>query len=192
MPKKTHIRLASCVHESSPKWSIVAMILDGSIQSMRTSESPSFPRIVSAPPAAPLPSLDQTNSSPPQEEWDKTGGPWSGSDEQEVPSTEENPDDSEVSVFERRHLRGSEVCVFERKHLHGFMGIFITASLTQTRRLSDHWALGPMDDYPLVRNCMPCDLFMLFYSRFFQTPPPTALELPKHHPDYNDPKNHIR
>lgn len=137
------------------------------------------------------PSFCQTNSAPPQEEWHRSKKPRSGSEEG-APSTEENPDDSGISVFKREHLRGSEVCVFERNHLYGFMGIFITAGLTRKRLLSDHWALGPMHNYPLVRKCMPHDLFMLFYSRFFQTPPPTALELPEHHPDFDDPKNHIR
>lgn len=61
---------------------------------------------------------------------------------------------------------GTVVYGFERMHLYGVIGILITADLTQKRRLADHWGTTAHDDYPLVRLCMPHDLFMLFYARF--------------------------
>ena len=58
------------------------------------------------------------------------------------------------------------------------------------RRLSDHWGTGAHDNYPLVRACMPRDLFVLFYSRFFHMAP-TIGKLNKDDPDH-DTKHNIR
>lgn len=85
---------------------------------------------------------------------------------------------------------GSVVYGFKRMHLFGMIGILITAGLTQKRRLGDHWGIGFHDDYIHVRSCMPRDLFMLFYSRFFHMAP-TTTPLSKDDPDY-DSKHHCR
>ena len=94
------------------------------------------------------------------------------------------------SVPSKTKPDGSIVYGFERMHLYGMIGILITAGLTQKSRLSEHWGTGPHDDYPLVRSCMPRDLFMLFYSRFFHMAP-TITPLHKDDPDY-DSKHHCR
>lgn len=62
---------------------------------------------------------------------------------------------------------GEKVRGFGRKHLYGALGILITAGITQKRQITDHWGTGPFDDFPMVRNCMPRDVFLLFYSRLF-------------------------
>ena len=70
------------------------------------------------------------------------------------------------------------------------IGILITAGLTQKRRLGDHWGTGFHDDYILVRSCIPRDLSMLFYSRFFHMAP-TTTPLSNDDPNY-DSKHHCR
>ncbi|CAB1098217.1 unnamed protein product [Ectocarpus sp. CCAP 1310/34] len=85
---------------------------------------------------------------------------------------------------------GSKVYGFHRKHLYGVMGILISAGITQKRRLTDHWGVGDHANYPLVRKCMPRDLFTLFYCRFFHMAP-VIEALSKTHPEY-DSKHHIR
>ncbi|CAB1117574.1 unnamed protein product [Ectocarpus sp. CCAP 1310/34] len=69
---------------------------------------------------------------------------------------------------------GSREYAFERKHLYGVMGILITTGLTKKPRIIDHWGVEAHDNYPLFRACMPRDLFILFYGRFFHLAPPTA------------------
>ncbi|CAB1097497.1 unnamed protein product [Ectocarpus sp. CCAP 1310/34] len=69
---------------------------------------------------------------------------------------------------------GSREYAFEHKHLYGVMGILITAGITQNRRITDHWGMELHDNYPLVRACMPRDLFVLFYGRFFHLAPATT------------------
>ncbi|CAB1105275.1 unnamed protein product [Ectocarpus sp. CCAP 1310/34] len=85
---------------------------------------------------------------------------------------------------------GSREYAFERKHLYGVMGILITAGLTRKPRIIDHWGVGAHDNYPLARACMPRDLFIMFYDRFFHLAPPTG-KLKKDDPQY-DSKHHIR
>lgn len=45
------------------------------------------------------------------------------------------------------------------------MGILITAGITKKRQITDHGGTGPFDECPMVRKCMPRDVFLLFYSR---------------------------
>ncbi|CAB1112026.1 unnamed protein product [Ectocarpus sp. CCAP 1310/34] len=85
---------------------------------------------------------------------------------------------------------GSREYAFERKHLYGVMGILITTRLTKKPRIIDYWGVEAHDNYPLVRACMPRDLFILFYGRFFHLAPPTG-KLNKDDPQY-DSKHHIR
>lgn len=117
---------------------------------------------------------EETNPSPLQQPRHRKKKPRTGL--AEVPS-EDRPD-------------GSKVYGFDRKHLYGVMGILVTAGITQKRRLTDHWGTGDHDNYPLVRKCMPRDLFTLFYCRFFHMAP-VIEALPKTHPEY-DSKHHIR
>ena len=70
------------------------------------------------------------------------------------------------------------------------MGILITAGITQKRRITDHWGVEAHHNYPLVRACMPRDLFVLFYGRFFHLAPATG-KLNKDDPKY-DCKHHIK
>ena len=86
------------------------------------------------------------------------------------------------SVPSKEKPDGTKVYGFERMHLFGMIGILITAGLTQKRRLADHWGTEVHDDYILVWSCMPPDLFMLFYSRFFHMAP-TTTPLSKDDPD---------
>lgn len=85
--------------------------------------------------------------------------------------------------------------VFEERHIHGMIGISITMGLTRKVRMRKHWSRSPHDDYPLVRQCMPRDLFELLYCRFLHCSDPNAPErlLPdgEENPDY-DSKWHIR
>ena len=94
------------------------------------------------------------------------------------------------SVPSKEKPDGTKVYGFERMHLFGMIGILITAGLTQKRRLADHWGTGLHDDHILVRSCIPRDLFMLLYSRFFHMAP-TMTPLSKDDPDY-DSKHHCR
>lgn len=88
------------------------------------------------------------------------------------------------------NANGSRVRGFERKHLHGVLDILIAAGLVQRRRITDHWGTGEFDDSPVIRACMPRDLFLLFYSRFFHLAP-TIGHVSKDNPEY-DSKHHIR
>ena len=74
-------------------------------------------------------------------------------------------------------------------HVYGVMGILITMGITQKRRMTDHWGVSLHDNYPLVRSCMPRDLFLLFYSRFLHMA--SAAPVGQDHPNY-DSKHHIR
>ena len=78
---------------------------------------------------------------------------------------------------------------FERKHLHSVLGILIAAALVQRRRITDHWGTVEFD-IPVIRACMPRDLFFLFYSRFLHLAPAIG-HVNKDNPDY-DSKHHIR
>ncbi|CAN0423419.1 unnamed protein product, partial [Pylaiella littoralis] len=82
------------------------------------------------------------------------------------------------------------VADFQRHHLYGVIGILVTGGLTQKRRFTNHWGVSPDHDYSRVRECMPRDLFLLFYSRFFHIAPPTG-KVDKKDPNY-DSKHHIR
>ena len=84
---------------------------------------------------------------------------------------------------------GTEVDGFDRTHVYGVLGILITMGITQKRRMTDHWGTSQHDNYPLIRTCMPRDLFLLFYSRFFHMA--SAAPVDKGHEDY-DSKHHIR
>lgn len=85
---------------------------------------------------------------------------------------------------------------FERKHIYGMLGITITMGLTKKTRMRKHWSRSLHDDYPLVRACMPRDLFELLYCRFIHcsdgnAPPRLLDEDNTPNPDF-DSKWHIR
>lgn len=78
-----------------------------------------------------------------------------------------------------------EVRSFERKHLHGVLGVCITAGITRKVCLAMHWGLGPSDDYPLIRACMPHDFFMLLHERSsFLQRDPAAVKVDRDHPAF--------
>eukprot|EP00752_Nemacystus_decipiens_P016861 g15093.t1 len=100
------------------------------------------------------------------------------------------------------HVTLGERCVereiygmFEEHHIHGMIGIAITMGLTRKVRMRKHWSRSDHDNYPLVRDCMPRDLFELLYCRFLHCSDPNAPErlLPdgEENPAY-DSKWHIR
>ncbi|CAB1114376.1 unnamed protein product [Ectocarpus sp. CCAP 1310/34] len=116
-----------------------------------------------------------------------------------VPTRPTLPRFSSPGIERRRPGRGCRTCLrrtvltdpkSHRKHLNGVMGILISAGITQKRRLTDHLGVGDHDNYPLVRKCMPRDLFTLFYCRYFHMAP-VIEALSKKHPEY-DSKHHIR
>lgn len=77
---------------------------------------------------------------------------------------------------------GTTATRFEMEHVYGALGIIIAMNLTRARRLTDHWELSAHDSYPLVRRCMPSDLFLLFHSRFFRLV--FAAPINEQHPEY--------
>lgn len=85
---------------------------------------------------------------------------------------------------------GKLVAAFTRQHLYGVMGIVMTSGLTQLRRQTDQWGTSPDLDFVWVRQCMPRDFFLLFYSRFFHMAPPIG-EVDKNDPS-DDAKHHCR
>lgn len=93
-------------------------------------------------------------------------------------------------LLSRRQTDGKKVQGFERKHLYGALGILMVAGINRKRRIRDHWDTGPLDDCPMVRKCMPRDVFLGFYPRLFRMPAATR-HVNKDHPEYES-KRHTR
>lgn len=79
-----------------------------------------------------------------------------------------------ANVPSKESSDGKKVADFQRRHLYGVIGILITSGLTQLPRITHRWGTAPDLDFVWVRECMPRDLFLLFYSRFFHMAPPTG------------------
>ncbi|CAB1119648.1 unnamed protein product [Ectocarpus sp. CCAP 1310/34] len=51
--------------------------------------------------------------------------------------------------------------------MQGVISIILTIGLVQLPAMHDHWSCHSFHDYKLVRACLPRDMFLLIYGRFF-------------------------
>lgn len=81
--------------------------------------------------------------------------------------TDEGPNDKSLTkrdaeVPEITADAGNKAEGFATSHVYGMLGILMAMGITHKRRMRTHSGTSGHDSHPLVRSCMPRDLFLLF------------------------------